>query len=204
MFSTQMSIVVELAQMTKNFSGAEIGGLVKSATSFAFIRHIKVGTMAGITDDVADMKVNRDDFQNALEEVKPAFGVSEEELSALPPRRHYSLLPLFNDILDEGKLFVEQVRNPDSTPLFSVCLHGPSGSGKTALAAKIAIDSGYPFIKLVSNKDTLEMNELQKISYLSRIFMDAHKSPAERGCALTTLRSIASGLPLDLASATRF
>lgn len=33
----------ELAALTKNFSGAEIGGLVKSATSFAFNRHVKVG-----------------------------------------------------------------------------------------------------------------------------------------------------------------
>lgn len=32
----------ELANLTKNFSGAEIGGLVKSATSFAFNRHVKV------------------------------------------------------------------------------------------------------------------------------------------------------------------
>ncbi|MCP5916424.1 hypothetical protein NL317_30850, partial [Klebsiella pneumoniae] len=37
----------ELAALTKNFSGAEIAGLVKSATSFAFNRHVKVGTMAG-------------------------------------------------------------------------------------------------------------------------------------------------------------
>lgn len=32
----------ELSLLTKNFSGAEIGGLVKSATSFAFNRHVKV------------------------------------------------------------------------------------------------------------------------------------------------------------------
>lgn len=32
----------ELANLTKNFSGAEIAGLIKSATSFAFTRHIKV------------------------------------------------------------------------------------------------------------------------------------------------------------------
>lgn len=31
-----------LAARTKNFSGAEIGGLIKSATSFAFNRHVKV------------------------------------------------------------------------------------------------------------------------------------------------------------------
>ena len=34
----------ELAALTKNFSGAEIGGLVKSATSFAFNRHVKVSS----------------------------------------------------------------------------------------------------------------------------------------------------------------
>lgn len=34
--------IAELASLTKNFSGAEIEGLVKSATSFAFQRHIKV------------------------------------------------------------------------------------------------------------------------------------------------------------------
>jgi vesicle-fusing ATPase len=34
--------IKELASITKNFSGAEIGGLIKSATSFAMNRHIKV------------------------------------------------------------------------------------------------------------------------------------------------------------------
>lgn len=32
----------QVAAATKNFSGAEIQGLVKSATSFAFNRHVKV------------------------------------------------------------------------------------------------------------------------------------------------------------------
>ena len=72
----------ELAGLTKNFSGAEIAGLIKSATSFAFNRHVKVGSMANYKDDVAEMKVKRQDFMMALEEVRPAFGVSEEDLEA--------------------------------------------------------------------------------------------------------------------------
>lgn len=35
----------ELARSTKNFSGAEIAGLVKSAASFAFQRHIQVSSL---------------------------------------------------------------------------------------------------------------------------------------------------------------
>ena len=38
--------LLELATLTKNFSGAEIGGLIKSATSFAFNRHVKVWIIA--------------------------------------------------------------------------------------------------------------------------------------------------------------
>ena len=167
----------ELAHLTRNFSGAEIAGLVKSATSFAFNRHVKVGTVAGVSDDVVDMKVNQQDFQNALGEVKPAFGVSEEELSS---RIRGGIIPYnshINSILAEGHLFVEQVRTPDSTPLFSVLLHGPPGSGKTALAAKIAIDSEYPFIRLISADDMVGFNEMEKIQRMTKTFTDAYKSP---------------------------
>lgn len=39
--------------------------------------------MAGISDDIDKLRVNRDDFMLALTEVQPAFGVSEEELQAV-------------------------------------------------------------------------------------------------------------------------
>jgi vesicle-fusing ATPase len=71
--------LAELAALTKNFSGAEIGGLVKSATSFAFNRHVKVGSVAAF-DDIENIKISRVDFMHALDEVQAAFGVSEEEL----------------------------------------------------------------------------------------------------------------------------
>ncbi|KAL2001113.1 hypothetical protein VTN02DRAFT_2218 [Thermoascus thermophilus] len=165
----------ELAALTKNFSGAEISGLVKSASSFAFNRHVKVGTMAGISDDIVNMKVNRADFHHALEEVKPAFGVSEEELATCIQYGIIHFSPTINEILREGELFVKQVA--DATPLFSVLLHGPPASGKTALAAQIAIDSGFPFIKLVSPEDMVGFSEMAKVAHISKIFTDAYKSP---------------------------
>ncbi|KAM5475692.1 transport between ER and Golgi ATPase protein [Microsporum audouinii] len=170
--------IKELAALTKNFSGAEISGLVKSASSFAFNRHVKVGTMAGISDDIVNMKVNRMDFHNALEEVKPAFGVSEEELETCLHGGIHHFSRAVHEILEEGKLFVKQVRDPDSTTsLFSVLLHGPPGSGKTALAAKIAIDSGFPFVKLISPEDMVGYSEMAKVQHMNKVFTDAYKSP---------------------------
>ena len=40
--------LAELARLTRNFSGAEIQGLTKAATSYALQRHIKGGTVAAI------------------------------------------------------------------------------------------------------------------------------------------------------------
>ncbi|KAL1853492.1 transport between ER and Golgi ATPase protein [Paecilomyces lecythidis] len=167
----------ELAHLTKNFSGAEIGGLVKSASSFAFSRHVKVGTMAGISDDIVNMKVNRADFLHALDEVKPAFGVSEEELATCIQYGIIHFSPSINEILREGELFVKQVGKANSTPLFSVLLHGPPASGKTALAARIALDSGFPFIKLISPEDMVGFSEGAKVQHISKVFNDAYKSP---------------------------
>jgi vesicle-fusing ATPase len=167
----------ELAAVTKNFSGAEIAGLVKSATSFAFNRHVKVGTMAGIDDNVEDMRVNRDDFLHALDEVQPAFGVSEEELQQVVSNGIMQFAPHIDVILRDGQLRVEQVRTSTRTPLVTALLHGPPGSGKTALAATIAMSSQFPFIKLISPENMVGMGESQKIAYLNKVFNDSYKSP---------------------------
>ncbi|PBP18300.1 vesicular-fusion protein SEC18 [Diplocarpon rosae] len=169
--------VAELAHLTKNFSGAELGGLVKSASSFAFNRHVKVGTVAGVSDDIENMKVNRGDFLHALEEVKAAFGVSEEELETAMAAGilHYS--PYIENILKDGRLFVDLVKNSATTSLLSVLLHGPPGSGKTALSARIAKESNFPFIKLVSAENMVGFSEMAKIQYLNKVFTDAYKSP---------------------------
>ena len=188
----------ELARLTKNFSGAEIGGLIKSATSFAFNRHVKVGTIAGISNDVEDLRVNADDFANALDEVHPAFGVSEEELAQVVQNgiihygtvvdvRSFSVLltwPYFillyfqpQELLRSGQLFVEQVRTSTRTPLVSLLLHGPPGTGKTALAATIAQASEFPFIKLITPDSMVGFSEAQKIHAISKVFADSSKSP---------------------------
>jgi len=114
---------------------------------------------------------------NALEEVHPAFGVSEEELQQVIQNGIIHFDSIVDEILRSGQLFVEQVRSSTRTPLVSVLLHGPPGSGKTALAASIAQASEYPFIKLISPDSMVGFSENQKVTAINKIFADSYKSP---------------------------
>lgn len=79
-------------------------------------------------------------------------------------------------VLEDGELLVQQTKNSDRTPLVSVLLEGPPHSGKTALAAKIAEESNFPFIKICSPDKMIGFSETAKCQAMKKIFDDAYKS----------------------------
>lgn len=171
--------LAELAALTKNFSGAELNGLSKSAASFAFNRHTQAGSLATVSKDVTNLVITRDDFLAALSEVTPAFGVSDEELtkSIVYGIIHFS--PNIDNIVNSCMIYLEGLRNQTSkSPKFSLLFHGPDGSGKTSLAAHIAKASDFPFIKIISPEALVGYrDEMAKRDHIHKIFTDAIKSP---------------------------
>ncbi|GFP52123.1 vesicular-fusion protein sec18 [Trichoderma asperellum] len=169
----------ELAALTKNYSGAEINGLVKAAASFAFSRHTEVGQLAAVKNDVANMRVNRDDFMNALTEVRPAYGVSEAELEEAVRLGVIPYGPHIEPTIQEMMRVVGMIKEDPNKFSTSVLFHGPRSSGKTALAAHIAMQSGFPFVKLVTPADLVGYrDEFAKKDYVHKAFADAYKSPS--------------------------
>jgi vesicle-fusing ATPase len=162
----------ELARVTKNYSGAEISGLVRAACSFAFTRHSEVGSLAKIKDPNSII-IGKVDFEGALGEMAPMFGVSEEELGMCISGGiiHYS--ETIGNILSKGRDIIAAVR--DQEPLRTILFHGPPSSGKTALAAKLALDSEFPFIKFITPQAMVGFSDGQKISYMQKVFNDADK-----------------------------
>ncbi|SCU94570.1 LANO_0E07206g1_1 [Lachancea nothofagi CBS 11611] len=168
----------KLAALTKNFSGAEIEGLVKSASSFAINKTVNIGkgTTKLNPKDIASMKVTMQEFLSALDDVIPAFGINEEDLKTCVEGGVIRYSPRIEDILKNGERYVRQVRDSDKSRLVSLLIHGPAGSGKTALSAAIALKSDFPFIRLISADEMAGMSESAKIAYIDNTFRDAYKS----------------------------
>lgn len=165
-----------LASLTKNFTGAEIEGLVKSATSFAFNRCID-GKKLTTPDDPEKIRITYSDFQYALNEVVPAFGVTGGEFKEHIRNGIVDYSYAFRSVLDTCKNFIEQLKNSERTTLISILLEGNVGSGKTALAASLAMNSEFPFAKIISPEDLVDYSEAGKCSKITKIFQDAYKSP---------------------------
>jgi len=165
-----------LAARTKNFSGAELEGLVKSASSYALRRCVDVAKGNAIDD--ANLKVVRSDFDHALDsgEAVAAFGAKQESLEALYRDGLVDYGFQFREIKGALDRLVEQTRVSSKTPLMTVLLEGRVATGKTALAAYTAAHAEFPFVRVLSADAMIGYSESAKCQHIQKFFMDAYKS----------------------------
>ena len=172
----------DLAARTKNYSGAELEGLTKAAASYAFRRQLDASNLSKAVNE-EDIKVTGADFEQALSEVKSAFGASQiEELDAYVPHGVLSYGGAFDQIHDTLSMLTNRLAGDTSasgpkTSLLSCLLEGPAGSGKTALACTVAKACDYPFVKFISADNMVGFSESMKMSHIAKVFEDAYKSP---------------------------
>lgn len=166
----------EIAAATKNYSGAEIEGLCKSAAAFALNRHVDYTNLRNKID-TSGVRVTMDDFRKALTEVQPAFGIGKDEFARCLLGGFLTHGARMKQLMEAGKMFRDEVKRSERSPLVSLLIEGPPGSGTTALAAWLAVDSGFPFVRMVSPESFVGHTEGSKCAFLAKAFDDAHKSP---------------------------
>ncbi|SOV10675.1 N-ethylmaleimide-sensitive fusion protein [Plasmodium sp. gorilla clade G2] len=168
--------ILELAEKTPNFSGAEIEGLVRNTVSYAFERHINFNDLTKpINAD--DIMITKNDFMKALKETKPAFGAEEDIIGSLLCNGIINYGKEYENIENTCKLLIKQIVDNENTKLMSILLYGENGSGKTTISAYIAKCANFHFTKFITPENLIGYSEIGRINYINKIFEDAYKTP---------------------------
>jgi vesicle-fusing ATPase len=166
--------LAEIARLTKNYTGSELEALVKRASTYALNKGIDFKSQK--VDLNKYNTVSMADFLNAFAEIKPMFGTDNQNLQNCIQLGLINYGQRFTTIENKLHSLVDQIKKSKSS-LLSVLLEGPSGTGKTALACNIALQSGFPYIKLISPEILVGFMETGKVGAITKIFEDAYKSP---------------------------
>jgi vesicle-fusing ATPase len=164
-----------LAKITKNFSGAEIEGVVKSAESFSLQRHIDKENPSQLVD-LHNLILNQDDFISAIKEITPSFGNDTSDIFDNISDDIINYSDKWEKFDYEIKKIVNNFNNNKFLTTYRMLLYGESGSGKTSLCKYISKIIDYPFIKIIHPSLFVGNSESQKLMLIKKIFTDAYQS----------------------------
>lgn len=173
-----------LVDETAAFSGADIAGVVRSATSYALARvYERKAAEAGDDTAAADaapeltFRVTNDDFIRGIKETLEAKSATANTQPYL--RNGYVL---YDDrivrLLQRMQRRAKAVQNAPSVSALRVLIEGPAESGLTATAAVVARRAQFPFVHIVSPDAFVGLSSSEKIDRLRNIFDTAAQSPA--------------------------
>ncbi len=171
--------LAKLAHITRNFSGAEIEGLIRAASAFAMDRHINMADLKSVSKELESTVVCAADFNAALGECKAAYGVADDEINAHRfANGIIRFCPQVETITARLGVLLTQALNSTRTSLQCVLLYGCPGCGKTALACETALVSTFPMIRMLSAETLNGYTEAGKCACIRKMFADTDRSPA--------------------------
>lgn len=165
-----------IATKISNYTGAEIEGLVNSARSYAIHRATDFNKESStINIDDNKIMVSEDDFDKAIKEIVPKFGLDN---TVMMQKSKYGIMNYSKEFTElYGSIIRDIVRfvwSPNDQMINFVI--GEKGSGRTNLALHVALRTNYPTIKYICGKSLIGMSEQMKANYIEMCLNDADKS----------------------------
>ncbi|KAL0231822.1 hypothetical protein GEMRC1_011226 [Eukaryota sp. GEM-RC1] len=163
----------ELLEISENYTGAELAGVVRAACDTALSRHADMKT--GKISNLKQLKIYQNDFLRAFKVLPPQFGRQENFLKNFAPNGLLNY-PLFEHSFKQMVDFCDSFVH-GSSPVSSLLIHGPPKCGKTAIASVLADNTKIPFVKYLSPSELDTYSDGKKVTVISNTFLDAYKSP---------------------------
>lgn len=158
----------DIANLTQNYSGAELEGLIRNATAYAISREINMDTIKDKEHDKINPIVLKEDFIKALKETKPNLGIVNEIYSSIIGR----INPDYNDYFKNYLDIIEQeniiIKKGVST---SILIIGEPKTYKTYLTCYFA--------------KMMQLNQIQMITTMNFDFSKSDIVEAVEKCKVT-------------------
>ncbi len=160
--------IAKLAEITENFSGAEIASVVKLSSASA-IHELLANTDKDIKD--SDIVVTMAHFTKAISEIIPMFGNLHKSIKNLLPDKFLFLSENYQNTYENLLDFVNKKNR-----LKSLLLYGGNGSGKSCMMYQIAYEVSIGHAKIIKPMDVINMDDHQRSNYMINIIKDSYLS----------------------------
>lgn len=161
--------IEELAELTENYSGAEIEAVVRNAGARAL--HDDLLYQVQMEEKEKDIVVQKHHFISAIDEVVPSFGNVAKQAVSLIPNNYNHLTDSHKECYDQSIKIVQQDKK-----LNTILIVGDCRVGKTVLAIKIAVDSKIKNTKIIRAIDLVSFDEVSKVYYIADIVKNSYVS----------------------------
>lgn len=153
----------EIAALTRNYTGAEIEGVVKSAQSHAIQRWRS-------SDNQLKCQIRHEDLLLGVMEVEPQLGKDSKILENLIPKQK---IPIAKHEQTKAMLMhtISNLREGKHT----VLIEGESGVGKTVMAAECGLEGRFDFTRIINADRLIALTEEQANLEINSVFLDAEK-----------------------------
>lgn len=169
-------ILDDLAKKTKNYTGAEIAGIVKNACSFAMLEKFDFRDFHSC-DNIGDIQIKQCHFERAIQESVPVFGIDDDDIHKYIPKKIVKYNDDYELVQNELLMCFKQLIHSQFQNTLSVLVHGPLGCGKTSMVVNMSLQSNIPYIKIINNSYLLHhTTEQQKITQIISAFENAYRS----------------------------
>lgn len=159
----------EIAEITKNFTGAELESVIKNAVSYSIAKELDPSNLSSAKD--INPIVTQIELVKSANEIKPQFGSVSKEIEIITS----GVFELYsNEYTQVYNSILTKIKNLSKGNLLSILIQGDTYVGKTTIACQIAKNCGFNCVKYISS-ETL-MNYAFKETQIYDIFEQGYKS----------------------------
>ena len=145
-----------IAKKTKNYTGAELEGLVRNASQYAIYRRTFIENNIVKTDEKIDLIVKPEDFNKSINDMMPMFGKISNEINILNKQEFIFWHDELNNFMNN---IIHKINNLNFGNKLVCLIHGNGKIGKTAFVGNIIKKTEIQCVRIISPTNTLKISD---------------------------------------------